>query len=303
MTDSPGSGAAPALAPTSPTSRPERRSGAGRAILGAALIAFVLGAGTVGYVAWRGLVPWQQDGTVRLAQPASAPTSAPGAQARIDLAAQQGALEARIGMLEQRLAGINAQADAASGNAARAEALLVAFATRRAIDRGTPLGYLEDQLRLRFGDAQPNAVATIIDAGRAPVTLDQLLAGLDSLGPSLASSPEAESAWTRVKREVAGLFVFRRETAPSPAPQVVLQRARLLLEAGRTGEAVDALQRLPGAAEARDWFTAARRFDDVHRALDVLETAAVLDTRGLRDAGGARIDRPGPAATTEPPTT
>src|SRR3546814_3562519 len=34
--------------------------------------------------------------------------------------------------------------------------LLIAFAARRALDRGLSLGYLEAQLRLRFGDDQPN---------------------------------------------------------------------------------------------------------------------------------------------------
>jgi len=49
----------------------------------------------------------------------------------------------------------------AAGNAARAEGLLVAIAARRAIDNGTPLGYLTDQLRLRFGSSQSEAVIAI----------------------------------------------------------------------------------------------------------------------------------------------
>ena len=46
---------------------------------------------------------------------------------------------------------------AASGNAARAEGLLIAFSARRTLERGNDLGYLGDQLRLRFGDAEANA--------------------------------------------------------------------------------------------------------------------------------------------------
>jgi len=41
-----------------------------------------------------------------------------------------------------------------------------------------------------------------------------------------------------------------------------------------------------------DWFVAARRYDDVHRALDVLESAALLDTRALRDGDGEMVNRP-----------
>src|SRR3546814_10207214 len=60
------------------------------------------------------------------------------------------ALAARVAELEQRLSRITLQAESASGNASRAEGLLVAFAVRRALDRGLSLGYLDAQLRLRF---------------------------------------------------------------------------------------------------------------------------------------------------------
>src|SRR3546814_17595658 len=75
------------------------------------------------------------------------------------------------------------QAASASGNATRAEGLLIAFAARRALDRGLSLGYLEAQLLLRFGDDQPNAVKTIIDTARDPNTLEHLRIELDALAP------------------------------------------------------------------------------------------------------------------------
>jgi hypothetical protein len=46
----------------------------------------------------------------------------------------------RVSALEQRLSQIDFQSRAAVGNADRAEALLVAFAARRALDRGIGLG-------------------------------------------------------------------------------------------------------------------------------------------------------------------
>src|SRR3546814_17058485 len=82
------------------------------------------------------------------------------------------ALAARVAELEQRLSRITLQAESASGNASRAEGLLVAFAVRRALDRGLSLGYLDAQLRLRFGADQPKAVKTIIAPARDPVSTE-----------------------------------------------------------------------------------------------------------------------------------
>ena len=56
--------------------------------------------------------------------------------------------------------------------------MLVAFAARRAIDRGVALGYLEPLLVQRFGRQNQAAVATIVTASRNPVSLDALIADL-----------------------------------------------------------------------------------------------------------------------------
>ncbi len=270
--------ASPVYVPPAPPQR-----GTGRAVLGTALIAFVLGAAAVGYAAWQGLVPWRQASSVRLAGPPAGPAPAAvqlDAPAVGGLAAQADHLEGRMSALEARLDALGSRAEAAAGEATRAEALLVAFAARRALDRGAPLGPLEDLLRLRFGDKQPNAVGTVIAAGRRPVTLDQLIAGLDSLAPSLTQGPATASAWEKLRREVSGLFVIRRDSAPSPLPQVMLHRARVLLEAGQTEDSIAEVLRLPGAGEAGEWIAAARRYDGARRALDLLETAALLETGG-----------------------
>ena len=91
-----------------------------------------------------------------LANPLAPPAPSPSAAA-VDYA--QTALGVRMAELEQRMTKLNFEAEAASGNAARAEGLLIAAAARRTVERGAPLGYLEDQLKLRFANAQPNAVA------------------------------------------------------------------------------------------------------------------------------------------------
>jgi hypothetical protein len=207
---------------------------------------------------------------------------------------QQRALDQRIAEMEQRLARLDVQAQEAEGNASRAESLLIAFASRRAIERGAPLGYLEDQLRLRFGEARPDTVRTVIESARNPVTLDQLLAQLDGLKPQLTRSPNDEGAIGWLRRELSSLFVVRRENAPSPAPMRRIERARLFLESGRAGAAAAEIRNLPNSAAAAEWIADAERYATTQRALELLELTAILEPRDLRDASGENVEQPSP---------
>ena len=206
------------------------------------------------------------------------------------------AMDERLSELEKRLTRIDMQSQAASGNAARAEGLLIAYAARRTLDRGAPLGYLEDQLRLRFADAQPNAVETLIAAAHSPVTLDSLYAQLDALGPRLTGAPAGEDSWGRVKRELAGLLVIRHQSGASVRAEDRVAQAKLLLTAGKTSEAVAEVERLPGAGAAQPWIAAARRYDAIQRALDLVETTAMLEPHRLNDGAGTKVDQPSPLA-------
>ena len=208
---------------------------------------------------------------------------------------QQGGLDSRVAAMEQRLTRLDIEAQSAAGNAARAEALLIAFAARRAIERGLPLGYLSDQLRLRFGEDRPNAVQTVIDASQDPVTLPQLLAQLEGLAPELDDAPDGEGVFTRLGRELSELFVVRREETASPVSERRLERARQFLENGRVGPAVAEIRELPNALAAEAWIEDAERYAGAQRALETLETAAVLDPRELRDGEGAQVRQRSPA--------
>ena len=177
--------------------------------------------------------------------PAAAPTAA-------GIESAQTALGVRMAELEQRMTKLNLQADAASGNAARAEGLLIASAARRAVERGAELGYLADQLKLRFGDAQPNAVQTLLDVSARPITLDTLEQGLSAVEPALVAAPRNSDALARLGAELSQLFVIRRVSAPSPAPERRLERARLFLETGRVDSAIGEVERMPGRAAARE---------------------------------------------------
>ncbi|MET4131267.1 hypothetical protein ABIE62_000379 [Porphyrobacter sp. MBR-155] len=280
-----------------------RRPPSGRGIIIAALAAFIAGGLLVGYMMWNNFQPERAD--VPNASPPvaadPAPTAAPSAalpgrlaaledatkaeQAVERVAEQQGGLNQRLAAAEQRLTQLDLQAQAAAGNAARAESLLIAFATRRAVERGAELGYLSDQLRLRFGDQWPNAVATIIEFSRNPIRLDGLVARLEGLGPQLRESSDGPS-WASFQRELSQLFVFRRESTPSPEPKRRLERARWALEQGRYQNAIDEVKGMPGADKAETWIADAERFRKAMEALEVIETAAVLDQRGLRDGAG-----------------
>ncbi|MGC7532570.1 hypothetical protein ACPWML_26485, partial [Pandoraea pneumonica] len=82
------------------------------------------------------------------AQPSPQATVPPTPEA---LDSRETALAAQLSALEARTASIDSTTAAAAAQAGRAEAMMVAFAARRAIDRGVTLGYLEVQLRERFG--------------------------------------------------------------------------------------------------------------------------------------------------------
>jgi hypothetical protein len=204
----------------------------------------------------------------------------------------------RVNRLEQRLADIAQQSTAAAGNADRAEGLLVAFAARRALDRGVSLGYIEGLLQQRFGDTQRPAVATIITASRQPVTLARLQAGLQEVGPELVGGGPNQDWWTALKRELSGLVVVRKGGTPSTLPSERLQRARQQLSAGQVDVALAEVLRMPGRELAPDWIAEARRYVAARNALDTIETAALLDPRNPPQPGQtaqARLGRVPPA--------
>lgn len=296
------------------TKPPRAAGGSLKPVVLAVIVSFLLGAAVVGYFYWRSLGPIGDDPETQFdnggevgaetALPAAGENPGPSptpsaaatrtAQAVEQMAETQGGIEQRLAAAEQRLARLDLQAEAAAGNAARAEGLLIAFATRRALDRGAELGYLADQLRLRFGDALPNAVNTVIDFSRDPVTLDVLLARLEGIAPQLESATE-ESGFERLQRELSELFIIRRESTPSPQPERRLERARFFLESGRINRAIAEVRNLPGATHAGEWIADAERYAAAQRALDLIETSAVLEPRRLRDGTGNRVEQPSPA--------
>jgi hypothetical protein len=186
-------------------------------------------------------------------------------------------LNHRVDALEHRIGAIDSQAREAVGNAGRAENLLIAFAARRALDRGIGLGYLEGLLRERFGATQPQAVATVIAASNQPVTLQELQQQLQEVGPELVEAGPQQGWWAALRQQVGGLITIRRTDSPSTMPSERLERAEQRLEVGQVSVALAEINRLPGWERAKAWIVSARRYIAAREALDRIETAALLD--------------------------
>lgn len=247
------------------------------AVLLIALLLLILGAGTAVWALSRYPEAARLAG---LAPPADALATAPRAALQplpaAIAAANLPAAEARVATLEARLARVENATARAEGSAGRADALLLAFAARRAIDRGVALGYLEPLLTERFGPTHPQAVATIVTAARRPVRLDQLEADFSLLAPKLQGAPESASLWQNLRREVGGLVTIRRADQPSQRPGATYDRAAARLAAGQVDQALAEAMRLPGISAAPRWVDDARRYIAAHRALDQIEGAALL---------------------------
>lgn len=182
----------------------------------------------------------------------------------------------RIASLESRLAQVENATQRAEGSAGRADALVIAFAARRAIDRGVALGYLENLLVDRFGPQHQKAVATVITASHQPVRLNDLIAEYEALGPDLRRGGPNDSWWTNFQRELGELVQVHRADHPSANPDARYNRALQRLSAGEVDQALAETMRLPGAAYASAWVAKARRYIAAHRALDEIESAALL---------------------------
>ncbi len=272
------------------------------------VVAFAAGIALTGYamkrISWFGGTPTTADATAAKPVATTAggsdympanPLNANGEPATVSvdattLATREAALAGELAALEARTATVTVDAGAAASQATRAEGLLVAFAARRAIDRGLGLGYLDEQLRTRFAGAQPQAVATIVQAAHQPVTLEALRQGLDAVAPNIATV-SADGWFRSLQRELGTLVVLRKAGTPSPLPGDRLARAKRLLDGGQVEAARAEVARLPGASDAANWTAAAGRYIAVRSALDLIENAAILG-QTTRPAGAQAVAVP-----------
>ena len=278
---------------------PRRSGGFLRVMLAGFLLALLAAAALIGWLVWEGRIalPITRSGSVifRGPEPAPDPNVTSSQQPQVNIV-----LERQVAELERRLARIDLQAAAAEGNTARAEALLVALATRRAVERGAPLGYLEQQLRQRFGAARPAAVDTVISAAQQPITLVQLGTELTLLRPALTGEGPDQSAWARFRRQMSDLFVVHRNVPGTSKVETRLDQAELLLRTGQVDAAVDMVGGLPSRAAAADWIAKAKRYSAAMQALDQIEQAALAEPEKLKTGTGEAVRQPGPAVSPAP---
>lgn len=215
-----------------------------------------------------GVEPVPPQAAISASKPAAPPPQPAPAAAPVD--------NAQVAQLEQRLSEVENATHRAEGFAGRADALVVAFAARRAIDRGVALGYLESLLVDRFGPQHQAAVATIITDSRQPVRLAELQSEYEGLGPMLRSGGPNDSWWASFRREMGSLVEIHRVERPAVNPEARYNRALRRLASGDVDQALAETMRMPGAARAGDWTAKARRYLAVHRALDEIESAALL---------------------------
>lgn len=302
----------PYLSP--PRSRPLR------AIIIAMLIAFVAGLAAMGWALTHWLPASKPDissstqstpkpalsesAAIKPAMPVTSaqPTSpSVNSNTATDTSLPPSLTDARVAALESRLAEIDRHAAASADQASRAEGLLIAFAARRAIDSGVVLGYLEGELSTHFGGAQPRAVANIIAASRAPVTLTGLRIGLDSVATQTdPNSPKADW-WTRFRANFGNLITVRKAGETTTAPDERLSRARLALNSGAVQNALAEVARLPGGTVTNAWMADARRYIEAHNALDILEAAALMRPQ-IPKAAAPESTAPKPATAATAPT-
>jgi hypothetical protein len=119
-------------------------------------------------------------------------------------------------------------------------------------------------------------VATVITASHQPVRLEDLTSEYEALGPELRRGGPEDSWWTSFKREMGSLVELHRADRPAMNAEARYSRALQRLSSGDVDQALAETMRMPGAAHANDWIAKARRYVAAHRALDEIESAALL---------------------------
>ncbi|RYY27940.1 MAG: hypothetical protein EOP62_05620 [Sphingomonadales bacterium] len=218
-------------------------------------------------------------------QPQPAVPALPPGTDLATLNAREAMLAAKLDVVEMRVRDVDGSARAASAFATQAERLMIAFAVRRAVERGQPLGALENQLRTRFGEQQADAVAAILQVAAQPVTLEDLRLALETIAPRLGAGPD-DGLWARTRRMLGDMIVIRSADSPSPRTSDRIRRARRAINAGDVEAALAEIAHTPGAASAESWTSAARRYVAAKQALSQIESAAVDTSATARPNAG-----------------
>ena len=221
-----------------------------RSIAALLILAFAAGAGGFAYLSSNGQLPWSAP---------TAPVAATNAEPKEDTSTLAPAVSYAVPTIIQP-------------SASQAEAMLLVREVSDSIQAGKALGPLASRLQVTFAASQPQALAIIANAARAPVSNATLLASFDSISPQLLLP--VETLWDRARREMNSLFVLRSHNAPLTASAERIERIRRLIIAGDIAEAAKLVRAMPGAASASGWMGDAARAISVQQALDQLSQSA-----------------------------
>ena len=184
----------------------------------------------------------------------------------------------RVAALEQRLGQVDTHSRAAVGNADRAEGLLVAFAARRALDRGVALGFLEALLQPALR-RQPAAGGGHDHHRRAPAGDPQeLQGGLEQAGPAADRRGARPELVGRVPQRA-------RQPDHRPPRRHALARAEPSGWRGRSAgskparssAALAEVLRMPGREHGADWVVEGAALRARPPGARPIETAALLE--------------------------
>ena len=125
--------------------------------------------------------------------------------------------------------------------------------------------------------------------------LDELIAEYERLGPALRGGAPEESWWDAFKRELGSVVADPPRGAPVAQARAATT-GRWPAGGGEVDAALAETMRLPGAARAPPWVSQARRYVAAHRALDEIESAALLAKNGAANSRLKRLGKSSPDA-------
>ena len=180
----------------------------------------------------------------------------------------------RVDNPERFLARMNTQSQSAIDAALKSEAILLALATRRRVERGQDLGQLDKQLRSRFEQNWPEEVETVVNFSKDPVTFDNLVLGLEMIDQGQKETIGV-GLWTKLAEQFQELFVISRKSTRPVQRSSGLEQIRILLENKNLELAIIEVRQLVNTVSAKDWLTDEERYLEAMKALDRIENAAL----------------------------
>lgn len=219
------------------------------------------------------LWPAEESPPQQLAEQDNSDSPPPGEGKDTDASSLQ--VAKKVEQLERRLDKIGDNANGVPAFSPSQGPVATALRARRLAESGKPLGFVEDQLGLHFGDSHPDAVGAIQAYARSPVPFADVSKDLVRRGDAMIGRGGDTPLWQQLQREFSGIFKIRKRGEPSSKPTRILQRAQEAIAGGDLEMAIVEIEQLQENDATRQWLVDARRFMKMKKALDIVENAAL----------------------------